>query len=129
MTLLLPPLLIPRPSKMSIYLNLPMYSPSNLLTGIVGRGGRRSQIIRQRESLVLYNPLITVCYLIRYGFRSPKFIWAPCHVMRTAVLIGRDLPRNPPPPPHLDSYTRALLVNKYRRHLLVTPWLPWFESL
>ncbi len=23
-----------------------------------------------------------------YGGRSPKFIWAPCHVMCTAVLIG-----------------------------------------
>ncbi len=29
--------------------------------------------------------------------RSPKFIWAPCHVMCTAVLIGRD-PATPPPP-------------------------------
>jgi hypothetical protein len=25
---------------------------------------------------------------IKYGVRSPKFIWAPCHVMCTAVLIG-----------------------------------------
>jgi hypothetical protein len=32
--------------------------------------------------------------------------------------------RNTPPfPPPLDSYTRALLVSKDRRHLLVTPWL------
>jgi hypothetical protein len=23
-----------------------------------------------------------------HGGRSPKFIWAPCHVMCTAVLIG-----------------------------------------
>jgi hypothetical protein len=29
---------------------------------------------------------------------SPKFIWAPCHVMCTAVLTGRD-PATPPPPP------------------------------
>ncbi len=27
----------------------------------------------------------------------------------------------PPPPPYLGSYTRALLVNQDRRHLLVTP--------
>ncbi len=26
--------------------------------------------------------------LVKYGGRSPKFIWAPCHVMCTAVLIG-----------------------------------------
>ncbi len=25
---------------------------------------------------------------VKYGSRSPKFIWAPCHVMCTAVLIG-----------------------------------------
>jgi hypothetical protein len=25
---------------------------------------------------------------IKYGVRSPEFIWAPCHVMCTAVLIG-----------------------------------------
>jgi hypothetical protein len=25
---------------------------------------------------------------VKYGVRSPEFIWAPCHVMCTAVLIG-----------------------------------------
>jgi hypothetical protein len=31
-------------------------------------------------------------------------------------------PRTPPPPPrHLGSYTRALLVSQNRRHLFVTP--------
>ncbi len=25
---------------------------------------------------------------VKYRVRSPKFIWAPCHVMCTAVLIG-----------------------------------------
>jgi hypothetical protein len=34
-----------------------------------------------------------------YGVRSPKFIWAPCHVMCTAVLIGWEEPATPPPPP------------------------------
>ncbi len=37
--------------------------------------------------------------------------------MCTAVLIGWD-PATPPPP-HLDSYTKALLVNKDRRPLFV----------
>ncbi len=56
--------------------------------------------------------------------RSPKFIWAPCHVMCTAVLIGWD-PATPSLPPHLDSWThttRALLVSKDRRHVFVAPW-------
>jgi hypothetical protein len=25
---------------------------------------------------------------VKYGVRSPKFIWAPCHVMFSSVLIG-----------------------------------------
>ncbi len=57
---------------------------------------------------------------VKYGGRSPKFIWTPCHVMCTAVLIGWD-PATPSLPPHWDSYTRALLVSKDRRHLFVTP--------
>ncbi len=32
-------------------------------------------------------------------------------------------PATPTPPPHLGSYTRALLVSQDRRHLFVTPWL------
>ncbi len=42
--------------------------------------------------------------------------------MCTAVLFGWD-PASPSLPPHLGSYTRALLVNQDRRHLIVTPWL------
>ncbi len=38
-------------------------------------------------------------------------------------------PRKPPPPipPHWDSYTRALLVSKDRRHLFVTPWVSTYK--
>ncbi len=36
-------------------------------------------------------------------------------------------PRNSPLPPHLDSYTRALLVSKERRHLFATPWTLWTD--
>jgi hypothetical protein len=43
--------------------------------------------------------------------RSPKFICAPC--------TNRLRPR--PHPPHLGSYTRALLVIQDRRHLFMTP--------
>ncbi len=52
-----------------------------------------------------------------------KFIWVPCHVMCTAVLIGWDPQLPHPPALGLVQYTRALLVSKDRRHLFVTPWL------
>jgi hypothetical protein len=32
------------------------------------------------------------------------------------------LPATPPPPPHLGSYTRAILVSQDRRHFFVTTW-------
>ncbi len=58
----------------------------------------------------------TVAPYVKYRVRSPKFIWAPVssctHWLR---------PRNSRPPPHLGSYTRALLVSQDRRHLFVTP--------
>ncbi len=56
---------------------------------------------------------------VKYGVRSPKFIWAP--VYSCTHWMG---PRNTPHPPvfFLGSYTRALLVNQDRRHLFVTPW-------
>jgi hypothetical protein len=44
---------------------------------------------------------------MEYGVRSPKFIWAQCHVMWTAVLIG-CVPATTPPP-HLGSYTRGAI--------------------
>ncbi len=51
--------------------------------------------------------------------RSPKFIWAPCHVMMcTAQLYPLAETQQLPPSP---SYTRALLVSQDRRHLFITP--------
>jgi hypothetical protein len=38
-------------------------------------------------------------------------------------------PRNSALPPHLGSYTRALLVSQDRRHLFVTPWIRDTEGL
>jgi hypothetical protein len=55
----------------------------------------------------------------KYRVRSPKFIWAPLHSC-THWLRPRI---SPPFPPHLGSYTRALLVSADRRHLFVTPLL------
>ncbi len=43
--------------------------------------------------------------------------------MCSAVLISRDSANGgPPPPPHLGSYNRALLVSQDKRNLFVTPW-------
>jgi hypothetical protein len=53
---------------------------------------------------------------VKYGVRSPKFIWALC-----AQLYS--LTETSPPPPHLGSYTRAPLVSQDGRHLFVTPGL------
>jgi hypothetical protein len=56
--------------------------------------------------------------LVKYGVRSPKFIWAPCAQLYTLV----EIPQLSPLPPHLDSYTRSLLVSQDKRHLFVTPF-------
>jgi hypothetical protein len=53
--------------------------------------------------------------LVKYEFRSTTFIWAP-----VLSCTHRLRPRNSPPPPHLGSYTRALLVSQDRLHLFVT---------
>ncbi len=52
---------------------------------------------------------------VKYGVRSPKFIWAPCVQLHSLA--------DPHLPSHLGSYirgTRALLVGQDRRHLVVT---------
>jgi hypothetical protein len=53
------------------------------------------------------------CAQVKYGVRSPKFIWAPC----VQLYFLAETPRSP----HLGSYTRALSVSLDRRHLFVTP--------
>ncbi len=51
-------------SKLSLFLSLPV-SPAWLLMEERGRGWARSQIIRLRESLALYNSLNTLWYWLR----------------------------------------------------------------
>ncbi len=51
-------------------------------------------------------------------------LWSLFGLQCTAVGTHWLIPRNsrpPPLPPHLGSYTRALLVSQDRRHLFVTP--------
>ncbi len=58
------------------------------------------------------------CWLreeVKYGVRSPKFIWAP----RAQLYSLTKTPQPPPLPQHLGSYSRALLVIQDRRHHFV----------
>jgi len=52
------------------------------------------------------------------GDRSPKLFGLHVTWCAQLLLICWD----PPIPQHWDSYTRALLASKDRRHLFVTPW-------
>ncbi len=53
--------------------------------------------------------------LVKYGVRSPNFIWASCAQLYSVA----ETPQLPPPP-HFGSYSRALLISQDRQHLLVT---------
>jgi hypothetical protein len=77
----------------------------------VRKGGGGLSIKIQYHFTLLHKPRV------KYGVRSPKFIWAPC-----AQLYSLAETPQPPLPPHLGPYTRALLVSQDRRHLFVTPW-------
>jgi hypothetical protein len=54
-----------------------------------------------------------------HGVICPKYIWALVYVQ---LFLLTETPQSTPPP-HLVSYTRALLVSQDRRHLFVTPCL------
>jgi hypothetical protein len=53
---------------------------------------------------------------VKYGVRSPKLIWAPIAQLYS---LAENLK---PLPPHMGSFTRALLVNQDRRHFFVALW-------
>ncbi len=55
--------------------------------------------------------------LVKYWVRSLKYIWAPVQSCTHWLKLHKC-----PPPLHLVSYTRALLVSQDRRHLYVTPY-------
>ena len=50
------------------------------------------------------------------------------HVTWCAQLYSLAETPQLPPSPHLDSYTRALLVSQDRRHLFVTPWYQYYRQ-
>jgi hypothetical protein len=58
---------------------------------------------------------------VKYGVRSPQFIWAPYAQLAACTHGLRPATLPSPPPPNLGSYARALLVSQDRRHLCVTP--------
>jgi hypothetical protein len=59
---------------------------------------------------------------VKYGVRSPNFIWAPCAQLYSLAETPQP---SPPPPihPHFDSYSRALLISQDGRHLFMIPCL------
>jgi hypothetical protein len=82
------------------------------------------------ENLVSPTPSPNLQYNINFLHFSCKgwldlqsLFWLLC----TAVLIGWD-PATPLLPPHLGSYTRALLDSQDRRHLFVIPWIIDWEG-
>ncbi len=62
-----------------------------------------STILLVKASVTLRHSLT----LFKYGGRSPKFIWVPCHVMCTAVLICWDPATPPPSPPRIWTRIRG----------------------
>jgi hypothetical protein len=50
-----------------------------------------------------------------HGVKSPKFNWAPVYICAHWLR-----PKTSPPPTHLGSYKRTLLVSQDGRHLFVT---------
>ncbi len=82
-------------------------------------GKRTSTCYKIRTEYHIYPVFLSLSEAqVKYGVVSPKFIWAPAY---TTVLMGWD-PATPALPPHLGSYTMALLVSQGRRHRFVIPW-------
>jgi hypothetical protein len=65
---------------------------------------------RQPQHFIVDHIKVLKLHRLKYGIRSQSFFGLLC----TTVLIVL-------PPPHLGSYSRALLVSQDRRHLFVTP--------
>jgi hypothetical protein len=59
---------------------------ANLFSGIILHNHRWASLQRQVK--------------VKYGVRSPKFIWAPCHVNSCTHWLRLRDPATPPPLPH-----------------------------
>jgi hypothetical protein len=94
--------------------------------GSVLAGGRSAQVgsclkLKYNVDHMLFQLYSTVGrWSLRLNMKLDlqKFTWATVYSCTHWLR-----PHNPPPPPqHLGSYTRALLVRQDRRHIFVTPW-------
>jgi hypothetical protein len=96
-------LLVRRPSWPSsrLFLSMGARGASAARHHLTGTAGYRSDSLSHRFNIVYLGSI-------------SRDVHSCTHLLR---------PCNPPPPPDPpDSYTRALLVSKDRRHLFVTPW-------
>ncbi len=83
----LPP---PPPPHLYLFLSLPEWSPAELTDGWGGRGWERSQIIRQRESLVLCKSFNTL-----WLFSSSAIpFWSECRLCNVQMTKKRFLAMN-----------------------------------
>jgi hypothetical protein len=58
-----------------------------------------------------------------YGLNMELDLQSLFGLLCTVVYSLAETPQLfPSPPPHLGSYTRALVVSQDRRHIFVTPW-------
>ncbi len=91
--------------------NRPLYSANRRLSLL-----REHMRYCNHESSCTFSPYYsadnTEKTKVNYGVRSPKFIWAPCHVMCTTVLIRWDPPRNPTQPPAPWTCIRGYWIAK-----------------
>ncbi len=90
-----------------------------------GVGGVSFFVIRKRGEIDLFETKrdlsVSIESYVKYGVRSPKFIWAPMYSCTRWLRLATS-----PLPPHLGSHTRALLVSQDGRRLFVIPCLVYF---
>ncbi len=73
-----------------------------------------SRTVHLAKSLNSYFFNSTPSPLVKYGVRSPKFIWAPCAQLYSST----ETPHNPP----FGLIYEGVIVSQARLYLFVTPW-------
>jgi hypothetical protein len=96
------------------------YEEGTWTNGILN--ARRSQVGKS-EVYMPGNSLLLVLWTSRHNNHRLKMELDLQSLFGLHVYSMYPLAENPqPPPPHLGSYTKALLASQHRRLLFVTPW-------